>query len=234
MRGRLIAVAAVLVLALPALLLAKSFDLYSLFPNLTLGADPNGADSVYVVCAGISQTDLTLKVRVGTDNADPFDALQGIDVELLVTTDQPGVTLDVTDATVYGTSAVNNWGVRSVNVIGGNPGAFPMQLKLGAVELDTADAGSPLTAVPGDYLFATLRFNTSSPTNISASGTTISNGPATLVTTLANGYSVTVLAETCGPAVPTLSEWGLILFGVVLLGGLVWYVRRRKPVTVSV
>lgn len=231
MRGRLIAVAAVLVLALPGLLLAKGFDLYSLFPNLTLGSDPNGADSVYVVCSGLSQTDLTMQVRVGTDNADPFDALQGIDVELLVTADQPGVTLDVTDATVYGTSAVNNWGVRSVNVIGGNPSAFPMQLKLGAVELDTADAGSPLVA--GDYLFATLRFNTSSPTNISASGTTISNGPATLVTTLANGYSATVLAGTCGPAVPTLSEWGLILFGVVLLGGLVWYVRRRKPVTVA-
>ena len=94
MRGRLIALAAVLVLALPALLLAKGFDLYSLFPNLTLGTDPNGADSVYVVCAGISQTDLTLKVRVGTDNADPFDALQGIDVELLDEPWQPSENFD--------------------------------------------------------------------------------------------------------------------------------------------
>ena len=28
-------------------------------------------------------------------------------------------------------------------------------------------------------------------------------------------------------AIPTLSEWGLIIFGVVLLAGIVWYLRRR-------
>jgi hypothetical protein len=172
-----------------------------------------------------------MAVHVVTDNADPFDALQGVELELAVTVDQGGVTLNDTDPSVYGGSAVVNWGIRSVNVVGGNPSSYPMQLKLGAVELDTADAGAPLG--PGDHLFATLVFNVSSPTNINVSGTTIQNGPATLVTTQANGYSAAVTGETCGPIVPTLSEWGLILFGVVLFGGMVWYLRRQRPATVA-
>jgi LPXTG-motif cell wall-anchored protein len=35
----------------------------------------------------------------------------------------------------------------------------------------------------------------------------------------------------CAPAIPTLTEWGLIIFGVVLLGFISWvFVRRRKAV----
>ncbi|OGC93865.1 MAG: hypothetical protein A2142_04095 [candidate division Zixibacteria bacterium RBG_16_48_11] len=233
MRGRLLLVVAVLVLAVPGLLLAKGIDLYSLFPNLTLGADPSGTDSVYLTCAAVTATTVTMKVHVVTENgADPNDALAGIDIELQGTADQGGVTLDTTVATVYGGSAVVNWGYLSVFLPGGNPGSFPLDIKLGAVELDTLDdpLGQPLGA--GDHVFATLKFNISSPTNISANGTTISSGPATLVTNLANGYSVAVSGETCGPFVPTLSEWGLILFGVVLFGSLVWYLRRR-PITAA-
>ena len=220
MRGRLIAVAAILVLALPGMLLAKGIDLYSLFPNLVMGSDPNGPDQVYVTCASISANTVTMAVHVVTDNADPFDALQGVELELLATADQGGVTFDETQATVYNGSAVANWGILSVDTPNGPNNVFPLDIKLGAVELDTADAGAPLG--PGDHLFATLVFNVSSPTNINVSGTTIQNGPATLVTTLANGYSAAVTGETCGPIVPTLSEWGLILFGEVLFGGMVW------------
>ncbi len=225
MRGRLLAVAAILVLAVPGLLLAKGIDLYALFPNLTLGSDPGGPDMVYVECAGITGTTVTAKVHVVTDNANPADYLQGIDVELNVTADQPGVTFDETEATVYAGSAVSNWGILASDTPNGPNNVFPLDIKLGAVELDTADAGSPLG--PGDHVFATLVFNVSSPTNLTFTGTTISSGPATLVTTLANGYSVAVTGDTCGPAVPTLSEWGLILFGAVLFGSLVWYLRRK-------
>lgn len=232
MRGRLIAVAAILVLALPGLLLAKGVDLYALFPNLTLGIDPGQADSVYVACGSQSATQLTVLVYVGTDNADPNDYLQGVDVELTATADQPGVTLDTTVTTVYGGSDVQSWGdsLLSVSVLsgGGNPSVFPLQLKLDAVELHA----SPAYLVTGDHLFATLRFNISSPTNITITGTYANPNSATLVTTLANGYGATVLAGACGPVVPTLSEWGLILFGVVLLGGIVWYLRR-KPITAA-
>jgi|GEM_PF-3356622 len=233
MRGRLLAVAAILVLAVPGLLLAKGIDLYSMFPNLTLGSDPNGLDNVYVSCAGITATTLTMQVHVVTDNADPNDAIQGIDVRLALTADQPGVTLDTTVATVFGgSSAVATWdnSTKAVGVVGNDPTVFPMDLTLGAVEQGNNDPGGPLG--PGDYVFATLKFNVSSPTNISASGTTINSQSTTLVTTLANGYTVQVTGETCGPIVPTLTEWGLILFGVILFGSMVWYLRRR-PVTAA-
>jgi hypothetical protein len=216
---------------LPVLLPAKGIDLYSLFPNLTLGSDPNGADAVNCICGAQTASQMDVTVRVVTDNADPFDALQGIELELEATADQAGVTLDTTVATAFTGGAVNGWGIKSIDVVGGDPSSFPMQVKLGAVELDTADAGAPLAA--GDHLFATLRFNISSPTNITVDGTTILNGPATLVTTLANGYSATVNGAACGPVVPTLSEWGLIIFGLVLMGGIVWYLRRQKPATVA-
>ena len=231
MRGRLLAVAAILVLAVPGLLLAKGIDLYSLFPNLTLGSDPGAADYCYVACAGITANTLTLQIHVVTDAPiNPDDYLQGIQLGLIATPDQGGVTLDTTVATVYGGSAVSNWGLKSVAVTsgGGDPSSYPLNATLGAVELDTADAGAPLG--PGDYVFATLKFNLSSPTNICAE----EDGDPTLVTVLANGYVVpfTPLTQCCGPAVPTLSEWGLILFGVILFGSLVWYLRRR-PVTAS-
>jgi hypothetical protein len=199
---------------------------------LTLGFDPDGPDSVYVTCAGITSTTLTLQVRVVTDNAADSDAIAGIQVELEATADQPGVTLDTTVATVFNGSAVQVWddSILSVYVAsnGGDPSVFPLQVIVGGAEFH----GSPTYLGPSDHLFATLKFNISSPTNISVNGTTISSGPGTLVTALANGYSVAVTGETCGPIVPTLSEWGMILFGVVLFGSLVWYLRR-KPVTAA-
>ena len=227
MRGRLLKVALILGLVFPGLLLAKGVDLYSLFPNLTLGSDPNGADSVYVACAGITATTLTLQVRVVTDNADPFDALQGVGVELLINTDQPGVTLDTVKANVFAGGFAAGWSdnTRSVDVVGNDPSVYPSQVQIQAVDFSAAIG-------PGDYLYATLLFNLSSPTNINAGGTTIVSGPATLVTTLSNAYSVAVKAAACGPSVPTLSEWGLILFSLLLLGTVVWYLRR-KPGTVS-
>jgi hypothetical protein len=181
MRGRLIALAAVLVLAVPGLLLAKGFDLYSLFPNLTLGSDPLGVDSVYCVCVGQTATTLTMAVHVVTDNSDPFDAIAGIEIELLATADQAGVIFDETPATVFAGSAVSGWGIQSVDTPNGPPGVFPLDIKLGAAELDTADAGVPLPA--GDHLFATLRFNISSPTNFTVCGKTIQNGKESQVAT---------------------------------------------------
>jgi hypothetical protein len=220
-------------LVFPGLILAKGIDLYSMFPNMTLGVDPMGADSAYAVCAGQTANTLDVEVWVGTDNSDPNDALQGLSLEMLITADQPGVTLDTTVSTVYNGSAVQNWddSILLVGVWsgGGDPSVFPLSLKVGG-----ADVSLPINALgAGDHLIATLRFNISSPTNISVNGTTISDGPALLVTTLANGYDAAFLGTACGPTVPTLSEWGLIIFAVALLVGMVWYLRRRSPATVT-
>ena len=214
---------------LPTLSPAKGIDLYSLFPNLTLGSDPNGTDYVYLSCAGITANTFTLQVHVVTDNVAPMDYLQGIDVCLVATANQPGVTFDTTEATVFASSAVNGWGIKSVDTPNGPPNSFPLVIHLGAVELDTADAGSVLG--PGDYVFATLKFNLTSRTDIC--GAEINDCDPTLVTTLANGYIVHFSPpETCCDCrcfpIPTLSEWGLILFGLVLFGTLIWYLRRSR------
>jgi len=208
---------------------AAGIDLYSLFPNLTLGSDPDSTDYCYVAVAGITANTLTLQLHVVTDNSNSADYLQGIDVALDLTADQAGATLDTTVATVFGGSAVSGWGIQSAHVYtsGGNPSSFPLSIELGAVELDTADAGAPLG--PGDYVFATLKFNLTSPVcPICTEGGCFDGCPAMLVTTVANGYTVQVTPSCPQCGIPTLSEWGLILFGVVLFGSLVWYLRRRR------
>jgi len=228
MRRTLVCLIVLGLLALPVLGQAKGISLYNLFPNLILGADPNGADSVYTDCGGMTTTQLTLQVRVKTDNADPVDALQGIYLPIVISADQPGVTLDTALASAYTGTAVQNWddSVLYVSVVsnGGDPSTFPMQLVLGGVDLDQSDALGP-----SDHLVANLKFNISQPTNICATGTFEfqSNG-IMLVTTEANGYTPAFIGGCCGPIVPSLSEWGLIFFGVLLLVGLVWYVRNRR------
>lgn len=37
----------------------------------------------------------------------------------------------------------------------------------------------------------------------------------------------------CGAAIPTLTEWGLILFGLALLGFITWMFLKRKKASVS-
>ena len=217
-----------LFLLLQGLATAGGFDLHTFFPNLIMGTDPNGPDSVYVACGSQSPTQSIMQVRIGTDNLNPDDYIQGVSLELLASADEPGVCLDTSLAAVFGGGAVSGWGLKTIYLPGGDPCAFPLQIKLGAVELDTADVGVPLG--PGGYLFADLRFGVSAPTNITVTGTNISNGPAIFVTTSADGYSPKVKANTCGPIVPTLSEWGLIFFSALLLSGIIWYVRRHRTV----
>jgi len=223
----------ILLLILSSLLLlatvgyGKTINLYSLFPNLTLGSDPGGMDTVYVTCGGLTVSQVTVQIWVKTDNTG-VDALQGIYVPVEVTADQPGVTLDTTLASTYTGTAVQSWddSVLYVSVVsnGGDPSAFPMQLILGGVDLDQSGV---LGA--GNHLLANLKFNVSQPTNICIEDTfSWYLGSLTLVTTEANGYTPAFKGDCCGPIVPTLTEWGLIIFGVLLLGGLIWYLRRRR------
>jgi len=49
------------------------------------------------------------------------------------------------------------------------------------------------------------------------------------------GDSLYVLGIPAGAPIPTLSEWGLIIFGVVLLGFITWvFLRRRKMIGVGI
>lgn len=224
-----IAVFLCLFILLPNLSSAKGIDLYSLFPNLTLGFDPGIQDTVYTTCDTLTATTLTIDVRVKTDAA-PGDSIQGIFVPLVINADQPGVTLDTTVASAYTGTALQSWDDTvlyvSVTSGGGDPSVFPLNIIVGGVNVNW----NPSTVLgAGDHLIAKLRFNVSTPTNICVADTFQSQGNGLmLVTTQANGYTPAFMGGCCGPAVPTLSEWGLILFGVVLFSTLVWYLRRRR------
>jgi hypothetical protein len=215
---------------LPTLSSAKGIDLYSLFPNLTLGFDPGIQDTVYIdsTCE-LTATTLTVDVRVKTDAA-PGDSIQGIFVPLVINADQPGVTLDTTIASTYTGTALQSWDDSvdlyvSVTSGGGDPSVFPLNVIVGGVNVNW----NPSTVLgDGDHLIAKLKFNVSTPTNICVVDTFNWYGSLMLVTTQANGYTPAFMGGCCGPAVPTLSEWGLILFGVVLFGTVVWYLRRRR------
>jgi hypothetical protein len=50
---------------------------------------------------------------------------------------------------------------------------------------------------------------------------------------LANNAFQKTIGE-CSSGIPTLSEWGLIIFGLLLIGTIVWYLRRRKLVPASI
>jgi len=153
----------------------------------------------------------------------------GIQTDIEIKVDCQGVTLDTTEAAIFDGAAVEFWGIKSVAWVAPSTG-IPGLLRIGAVELDTLDPGAPLG--PGDHLFATLVFSLSEPccicvTPIPCVGC---DDPTILVTTLANGYYPVVGGDCfCPPwPVPTLSEWGLILFGLTLLLGIVWNIRRQK------
>jgi len=222
-----------LLFLVPGTLLAKNLDFYSIFPNLTLGFDPTGdnTDTARAVCAGLTATQQKVEIRVITDNANPDDYLMGVQVDAYITVDCQGVCLDTTLDSLFAGTPVANWGIRSFKkIINPDPCVWPDTVRIAAVELDTLDPGAPLGG-PGNHHFATLRFNLSEPCNICCDIQPYCNDncdPTIFVTTLGNGYGPVVQGDCCGPAVPTLSEWGLILFGLTLLLGIVWYVRRTK------
>jgi len=228
----LIAILVAIFLFLPCV---EAFNLYDYFPNLVPGQDPGQPDTLYVVCQNQTASSQVLQVRVKTDNVSTGDSIQGFSVVLRMTVDQPGVTLDTTTATTYAGTALSNWEFLSSDVYPPNsdPSVFPMYLTLGGVDFD---AQNMLAA--GDYLLANLVFSLSRSTNICVDTTSVANifDPSdTLTTVLVTGGSFSNVIEyvpqwrpaCCGPVVPTLSQWGLIVFSLLLLTSLIFYLRRR-------
>lgn len=213
---------------LPNLVIAGEFNLHTYFPNLIMAPDPDSQDTVYVACGGQSATQITLQVRIKTDNFDPNDYLVGFFIPLEISVDKPGVTLDTGLSATYTGTALQSWDdtftVVTVASGSGDPSVFPMQVLVGGVDLTFSKAVGP-----GDHLLANLKFNVSEPTNVCVTGTFLYQGNGLMVVTgLAWGYVPAFVPACCGPVVPTLTEWGLIVFGVLLLGGIFWYLRRRR------
>ena len=231
MRRRLVFLVIFGLLALPILGQAEEFDLETYFPDLTLGHDPEGdLDTVYVACGTSSATEITLQIRMKTDNAAVSDfshdnGIVAFYIPIVITTDAPGVILDSVDFSGSNLSPYFGTGVNIVSG-GGNPSIFPMQLIVGGIASNlTGGVG------PGDFLLASLIFTVSEPTTICVPAPfSYYLGDLLLVTEFANGYTPAFVSACCsgGPVVPTLTEWGLIFFGFLLLIGLVWYVRNRR------
>lgn len=80
--------------------------------------------------------------------------------------------------------------------------------------------GGPLWATPGDSLAGGAAVAQSAPSQTDWTGT----GWAVFA---GNDFGVTVNFVAAAP-VPTLSEWAMILFGLVLAGGAALYIQRRQ------
>ena len=210
---------------------AEAFNLYDYFPNLVPGQDPGQPDTLYTVCESQTAGQQVIQIRLKTDNVGALDSVAGAFIPLLLTTDKPGVVLDTTEATTFSGTASLVWEGLAVDVqtSGGNPGSFPMTVLIGGVSLDPSGFLGP-----GDHLLARLVFSLSEPTKICVDSTQLDiaprRGDVYLVTAQPVDYVPQWYKDCCGPAVPTLSEWGLILFSLLLLASIVWYLKRVKKV----
>ncbi len=229
-KSKLIVNAIALLFSFSSLVWSGSFEQY--FASNTAGVDPAGPDTLYFTCAGNS-----IELRYFTDNTAPSDSIIGFYIPLIITTDKPGVVLDTTVNTAFSGTAVENWDAKVVNVCtlncanccGRDPSVFPMGLLIGTH--DGFDADRHCLAA-GDYLIASLTFSVSEPTTICIDTTSQINigNPLEIVTNYAVGYVSQWKAGCCdiGDPIPTLTEWGLIVFAVVLLASMFFLIRLRS------
>jgi len=200
--------------------------------------DPLEPDTLYTVCLNQTANQQVIQINLTTDNIEAGDSIQGIIMSLLITTDRPGVTLDTTVATTYAGTALANWEIAVVSVTTalGDPSVFPMLLKIGGV-----DFGENLNLLgSGDYLLANVVFSVTEPTNLCVdSFLDRREDLASLVLTTSSSvdYFPQWVGACCGPQppsptlVPTLSQWGFIIFSLLLLGTLAYYIQRRRKLS---
>ena len=220
----LLALSSVLLLNLSV---AFSFNLADYFPNLVLGPDPGQPDTVYVVCSHQTANQQIIQVRLKTDNVNSGDSVEGAFIPLVITTNQMGVALDTTVSTTYAGTALASWDILvvSVNSSGGDPSSFPMQLNIGGISF----GGNFLGA--GNHLLANLTFSVTQPTEICLDTTRYQGNGILLAASglpISLDYTPQWRSACCAPIVPTLSEWGLIIFSILLLAGLIYYLRYPR------
>jgi hypothetical protein len=205
-------------------------DLLQYFANPNWGDDPLQPDTVYLVCTNLSPAQQVIQVRLKTDNLGRTDSIVGVYIPVIITTDKPGVTLDTTIATTFGGTDISSWQFLAVVVGTDNsedPSKFPMKLVFGGDD----PVQFPHLLANGDYLIASLSFSVSEPTNICIDTTSqvLTGLPLLLTTAYAVDYPPQWQEACCyiQGSIPTLSEWGLIIFSFLLLASLIFYLRRR-------
>jgi subtilisin-like proprotein convertase family protein len=139
-------------------------------------------------------------------------------------------TLSITDNAGGDTGTLDEW---CLNIVAGDPCDLTM------IDIDTSDVANGMVTVYGDCIDGADIYcrPTSGPDILIASGVVV-NGSATVnVGTVDSGniYYATVGGTvdpvvTVGPVVviPTLGEWGLIAFVILLVGASLVYMRRNK------
>ena len=194
--------------------------------------DPLEPDTAYTVCLTQTSTQQVIQIRLMTDNIGAGDSIQAAIIRLLITADRPGVTLDTTLATTFAGTALANWEIQVVAV--DDPSLFPMQLNIGGL-----DFGENLNLLgSGDHLIANLVFSISEPTNFCVDTSLVNpEGFDNLALTTSSpiDYFPQWVGACCGPTppptpttIPTLSEWGLIIFSLLLLATLVFYLHCKR------
>jgi hypothetical protein len=200
------------------------------FSYVNTAQDPGQPDLVYVVADSQTSNQQVFQVRLKTDNVDDGDSVIGIGLVMEITTDRPGVTLDTSYATALNGSALDGADVSVFSVwdtsgVGGvDPTVFPMLVVLAGINIEEPIVG------PGDHLLANLVFSLTNPTYYMCVDTTARFGHLELqvVTESGEGYSPHWQAACCCPVVPTLSEWGLVIFSLLLLASVAYYILRRR------
>jgi len=203
------------------------------FANPNFGEDPGQPDTVYAVCLNQTATQQIIQVRLKTDNVPDSNYIQGVIIILLITADATGVSLDTTANSFFAGTSLALWEILSVYIetSGGDPGVLPMKLVFGGVNIVGSD-----DLHPGDHLIANLIFTLSEPSGLCID-TTFSVSPPddTFRTVLgpASGsfeYTPQWRPACCGPVVPTLSQYGLLIFAVLLFGLMVYAIKKAKRV----
>jgi hypothetical protein len=230
-KNKLLISAISLLFSLSSVAWSDSFGQY--FASNASGVDPAEPDTLYMTCSGN-----TIELRYFTDNTAPSDSIVAFYIPLVVTTDKPGVVLDTTVNTAFTGTALENWDAKTVNVCtlscfggccGRDPSIFPMALLIGGNDAFDADRNG---LVSGDYLIAKLAFTVSEPTTICIDTTSQFNigAPLEVITDFAVGYTPQWEAGCCdiAGAIPTLTEWGLIIFAALILVGMIVIIRRKR------
>lgn len=101
--------------------------------------------------------------------------------------------------------------------------AYPIPSKKIALNLPAG-----VTIATGDTITATLPAGYATPT---VAGPQAIRMDVTNLSTGVQSASGTVSVASAAAAVPTLSEWAMILFGTVLAGGAALYIQRRRLTT---
>jgi hypothetical protein len=194
--------------------------------------DPQGAlDSHYATCTGptknpnTGKTELTFRVRYRIDNTGG-NKVAGFALVYKIT--GSNITwIDTTVSRVFAGSGVQHFDILTVNKeINPDPSVGPFEISFGAVNFSGG--------VTGDSLLANIIIAVNDNGTVCIdTAHTIFDVDLNFITELAVGYIPGWSGPYCCPVtflVPTLTEWGLLIFGALLLGLLIFYLRRyRKP-----